>query len=152
MIKTISFVAIVIAVSLAACKSADNKVPEIASDMCNCFSATEKNISKSTKDLFVKAANDDDPQKVLQQELIKLDPEDQVVINQELMSLSELQDEKSEIGNCMKNVEKKYGNAYTRDKNKLGDKIVSELESKKGCDFTASIMKMGLKIDRKNTK
>ncbi|MEI9908938.1 MAG: hypothetical protein WDO71_04275 [Bacteroidota bacterium] len=147
--KPFSFFIIAIALSLVACKSADNKVPEIAADVCNCFSDIEKNFSKETKALLAKAANDSNPQKVLKEEIVKLDQEDQMAIGQELMSLGELGDEKSDMGRCMKGVEKKYGNNFTRDKKILGNKIVQELESKNGCGFTASIMKLGLKMENK---
>ncbi len=124
-------------------------MPEIAADVCNCFVNIEKNLSKETKLVFANAAKADNPSEKLQEEMAKLSKEDQVKVLSEMTFFNGMEDEKSPVGQCIKNVEKKYGYTYTKDKKKLGEKLVKELESKSGCDFTASIWKLGLKLSDK---
>ncbi|HEX7847829.1 MAG TPA: hypothetical protein VF476_18645 [Chitinophagaceae bacterium] len=142
------FPILAIAFLIASCKgSADKKVPEIAADYCKCFEKLEKEMSDESKKLFTAAGNAADPTKTLEEELLKLDEETQGKVGIELMSLGELEDESSEMGSCIKGVEKKYGKQYTLDEKKFANNIIKELEAKPGCSFTASLMKVGLKVE-----
>jgi hypothetical protein len=99
---------------------------------------------------MTKASNAADPQAVLKAELAGLDPEEQKAIGKEMMSLGEVEDENSELGHCIKSVEKKYGKVYTLNQVKFAEKIVKELETKSGCTVTAAIMRLGLKNKKKD--
>jgi type IV pilus biogenesis protein CpaD/CtpE len=132
-------------VLLAGCATADQKVPEIAADFCNCFSEIQSKMSAKTKDLILKAANSATPQATLSTELLSLPEEERFEISKELMVMADLGDETSSVGRCMKDVEKKYGDARTFNKKEFAEKVIKELESKQGCDFTAMLMKIGLK-------
>jgi hypothetical protein len=136
-------------IGLLSCNSADNKVPQIAADFCNCFASVEKDLSAGTIDVLTKASNADNPEQALQDEIKKLDEETQMKIGTEMMALGEVEDPKSELGRCIKDVEKKYGKAYTLNQKKFGEKIIKELEAKSGCKLTAAIMKLGLKMEDK---
>jgi hypothetical protein len=140
---------LLVTVVLFSCKTADNKVPQIAADFCNCFSKLEKDMSAESKKVFTTAAESVDPEKVLEEEITKLDEETQTKVATEFMALGELEDDNSEVGRCIKNVEKKYDNAYTLNQSKFLDKVIKELEQKPGCSFTASLMKLGKKVEEK---
>lgn len=141
----LSFMSLIV----ASCSTADKKVPQIAEDFCNCFSKMEKEMSAESKRIFKTAANASDPEQVLQDELLKLEGETQTQVNEEFMAFGELEDENSEVGRCMKSVEKKYDNSYTFNESKFMDKVIKELENKLGCDFTASLLKVGKKVEEK---
>lgn len=137
-----------VAMSVISCSTADQKVPQMAADFCNCFSKMERDLSESTKNIVAKASEAADPEKLLQNAVLAMNEEDQVAIASEMESFSEMDDENSEIGKCIKNVEKKYDNAYTFNQDKFAQKVIKELESKQGCGFTASLLKLGLKMEK----
>jgi hypothetical protein len=109
----------------------------------------EKNMSSKTKDILEKAANAVDPEATLKNEVEKLTPEDQMTVGTEMMTMGEMKDKTSKVGSCVNAVDEKYGNAKTYDKEKFMEKLVKELESKAGCNFTAIIMKMGMRLNEK---
>ncbi|HEY6504138.1 MAG TPA: hypothetical protein VIZ28_09205 [Chitinophagaceae bacterium] len=148
--KIVQLVPVAFVMLFSSCSSADNKVPQIAADFCNCFNKVEQDISASTVNVITKAANSVDPETALLDEVKNLDPEDQMKFEKEMEVISEVEDQKSELGRCIKDVEKKYGKAYTFNQKKFGEKIIRELESKSGCSLTAAIMKLGLKMDEKD--
>ncbi len=131
------------------CKSADKKADEIAADFCNCLSGLEKKLSAATKKIVADAAVAADPMKSIQDNMIALGEEEGKKIGEEMESVGEMEDENSETGRCIKNVEKKYKDAYTMNEEKTVQKIIKELEAKPGCSFTASLMKLGLKMKGK---
>jgi len=128
----------------ASCKSADNNADKIAKDFCNCFSDMEKNFSSDSKKIFIAAANAADPTASIQNDLMALEPEKQQKVAEELQGVGDIENPNSSVGRCMKDVEKKYDNAYSMNQSKTMKKIIEELD-KQGCDFTASLMKIGMK-------
>ena len=135
--------------SLVSCKSADKKADQIAADMCNCFKGMEAKLSNDTKKIVGNAANATDPEKSLKDDVIALGEEKGQKIGEEMQSLGDMENESSETGRCIKEVEKKYKNAYTLNEEKTAQKIIKELEGKPGCSFTASLLKLGLKMKGK---
>ena len=117
--------------------------------MCNCFKGMEANLSNETKKMVDNAANATDPEKSLKDDVISLGEEKAEQIGKEMEILGDMENESSETGRCIKDVEKKYKNVYTLDEEKTAQKIVKELESKAGCNFTASLLKLGLKMKGK---
>jgi outer membrane murein-binding lipoprotein Lpp len=134
---------------LAGCNSADQKIPEMASDFCNCFSGMQKNLSSKTKQIMQTAANSADPTRTIKDEVGKLDDEEKKTVGEEFASFGEIDNPDSKIGRCMADVEKKYGSAKTMNETKFLQKLIAELESKQGCDFTAALLKLGLKAKEK---
>jgi hypothetical protein len=134
---------------LVSCKSADKNAGNIAEDMCNCYKGLEAKMSDDTKKIVSNAANAADPEKSLQEDVMALGEEKALQIGQEMQSIGEIEDESSESGRCMKELEKKYKNAYSINESKTLQKIIKELEGRAGCGFTASLLKMGLKIKDK---
>ena len=137
------------ALILLSCKSADNKADAIAADMCDCYKGLEAKLSKDTKKIFTDAANAADPAKSIQEAVMELGEENGQRIGQEMESLGEMEDENSETGSCMKGLEKKYDKTYSFNEEKTLQKIIKELEGKPGCNFTASLLKLGLKMKGK---
>jgi len=134
---------------LFSCSSADKKIPEIATDFCNCFNKMEKSISQRTIDILINVSNADDPQASLKEEMDKLSPEEFKKVKAEISVLRLTDDDRSELGACIREAEKKYGKAYTTDQKKFGEKIIKELESRGDCKLTTAVWKFGLKVDNK---
>jgi hypothetical protein len=128
--------------------TSDNKIKQIATDMCDCFVKMDKNLSEKTKSIIATASNADNPETSLQSAMLALNEEEQTSIGTEMMALGELENPSSEVGGCIKAVEKKYDDTYTLNEKKDAEKIVKELESRSGCGFTASLLKLGLKMDK----
>lgn len=137
------------ALILLSCKSADKKADAIAADMCNCFKGLEANLSNDTKKIVDNAANAADPEKSLKDDVMALGAERGQQIGEEMSALGDMDNENSETGRCIKDVENKYKNAYTLDEKKTTQKIINELEGKAGCSFTASLLKLGLRMKDK---
>jgi polyhydroxyalkanoate synthesis regulator phasin len=144
--RKLSLALFIAALSLASCKSADNNAGAIASDFCECFRDIEKDMSSDTKRIVAKATEANNPTKSLQDDIVAMGEEKGQQIAQEMARMGELEDENSKVGRCIKDVEKKYKNAYSLNEEKTVRKILAELENKSGCSFTASLMKIGLKV------
>lgn len=138
-----------LAIILFACKSADNNITQIAGDFCNCFSNYEKSLSQSTKQILADASNAADPEKSLRDNVVKLGEEEGRKVSEEMSGLGDIENEGSEVGQCIKKVEKKYDNAYTFNEDETAQKLIKELEAMPGCGFTGSLIKVGLKMKEK---
>lgn len=124
------------------CNSADSKIPAMAADMCGCFDKLKSGISTEAAAVFDKVKNSPDPQKTLQEEIVKLKPEEA----QELAAtLSQMGNSGSEIGQCMQAIDKKYGAETTTDKKALLEKIASEMKKNNQCAVGAAIISIGAK-------
>ena len=134
---------------LAGCNSADKKIPEMASDFCNCFSSMEMNLNSKTKQIVEAAANSADPSKTMKDEAKKLDEEEKKTVGEEFASFAEIDNPDSKIGRCLADVDKKYGKPNAMNESKLIRKLITELESKKGCEFTVAVLKLSLKTREK---
>lgn len=134
---------------VASCKSADKNASKIASDYCDCLRKLDKSMSSETKKVISNAANSDDPSKSIQKDVMAMDEEKQLQIGKEMVGVGEMEDENSEVGSCIKRIEKKYGDAYTMNEEKFLKKLVAELEKDPGCGLTASLLKLGLKMKGK---
>jgi hypothetical protein len=117
--------------------------------ICNCFKGLEAKLSNETKKIVENAANATDPEKSLKDDVMALGEEKGQQIAEEMVSVGEIKNENSETGRCMKDLEKKYKNAYTMNEEKTMQKIIKELEGNPGCSFTASLLKLGLKMKGK---
>ena len=133
----------------SSCKSADkseNEIEKVASDYCDCFKGMEANLSAETKTIIKKAVNSDNPTMSAINDLNKLDKETDKKVEEEMKSFSIVDDPNSEIGRCIKKVERKYKNEYNTADEETARKVISELEKKSGCDITLYLLKGFLKI------
>ena len=142
---SVAFAAILL-VSIGACKTADKKAPEIAADFGNCFKDIEKNLGEDVKKMVADAAMSADPEKFMEEAMLNIDEERALEIGKEMVMLGELEDANSKVGRCIKDVEAKYKNVYSFNQEKTANKIIAELEGKPGCGFTASLMKLGIRM------
>jgi len=140
---------IMVTLIVTSCKSADKNAGKIASDYCDCLRKLDKSMSSETKKIISNAANSDDPTKSIQSDVMGMDEEKQLQIGKEMVAVGDMEDEKSEIGSCIKRIEKKYDNAYTMNEEKFLKKLIKELEADPGCGLTASLLKLGLKMKDK---
>lgn len=144
-VKWIAFVAIV----FSACKqgSADKKVPELASDMCGCFTKFEASLSPDAKSLMKEVSVSADPQKDMIAGMSKLKPEDAMEFGKKMSSIA---DRNSEVYKCMEAFDKKHGSETTTDKKALTEKLLSEMQGRTNCPTGAAIINLSLAKD-KNT-
>ncbi|MBL7740420.1 MAG: hypothetical protein JNK14_14480 [Chitinophagaceae bacterium] len=145
--KNAPLLAVLFVIGISSCKTADDQVPQIAADFCNCISTLEKGMSKATIDIISQAAEAADPEQAMEKAMEGMSEENKMKVAMEMVAMSKLDDASSEAGRCMKDIEKKYEKSYTFNEKKFNEKIIKELESKNGCSLTAAIMKLGLKVN-----
>jgi hypothetical protein len=128
------------------CKSkADEKMPELAGDICNCMSMLDKELSAETRDLIVKASNAADPTAELQKLVMALPDDKKMSIGTEMMKMGELEDKNSPVGQCMKKLEEKYDDVKTMDSDKTVMRKVVKAIEQKNCPLALAIMKLGMR-------
>jgi hypothetical protein len=132
---------------LAGCETADQKIPAMATDYCNCFSDLEKSLNSKTKAIMQKAANAADPDLAMKEEVDKLSDEDKKSVSNDVTTIGEMQDETAEAGSCMARLHKKYDKDGTFNANKFYKKLIKELESKTGCSFAATLVRIEMRIN-----
>jgi hypothetical protein len=133
----------------SSCETGDKKIPEIATDFCNCFYDLEKKLSTTTKGIWQKAANAANPKSTMKIEMDKLNAPDKEKVKREILLINESEDKDSEVGRCMEAIGEKYNNARRLDETEFYQKLIKELESKTGCKFTAAAMKLGMGLKQK---
>lgn len=144
--RKVLFILPLVVLLLVGCTTADEKIPEIATDYCNCFSDVEKSLSSKTKEIMKIAVEAPDPEKVVEKEMEKLSEEERTKIGAEMSAIYSMGNKDSKVGKCVADVDKKYEKARTYNKEKFQDKLLKELESRPGCSFTAMMMKAVLSI------
>jgi hypothetical protein len=132
------------ALVLTSCKTADQKVPEIAAAYCDCFASMRSTMSADAQNLIIEAANTADPQETLKKNLMALPADKMTTVATELSALSDI--ETSETGKCLNRADEKYKNEKTMDKKKFMQKLIKELSSKENCKLTGAFMKIGEKM------
>ena len=76
---------------------------KIVTDVCDCISKMEDELSAKSKKIFVDASKTSDPQSSIQQQLMAMEPEERMEIAEDFRSF-----ENSPAQNCFKDLEKKY--------------------------------------------
>ncbi len=141
---------IAIALFMTSCKPADKKIDEkadtIAADYCDCLKNMEAKLSEDTKRIINNAAKSDDPSKSIENDVMKMGVEKGAAIGEEMEAVGDMEDPNSETGRCINKLDEKYKDMYTMNEDKTIKKIIVELDGKQGCDFTASLLKLGLKM------
>jgi hypothetical protein len=130
-------------VFLAACSSgsADKKVPELANEMCDCFTNFQKDLSPEAMDLLKKVATSASPQADLSAGIGKLKPEDAVAFSKKFASIGE---KGSDVFACMEAFDKKHGKETTKDKKGLTEKLLKEMQTNTNCPVGATVVNLGL--------
>ncbi len=124
-----------------ACRSAESKTQDIATDMCGCFNLLKKSLPAEGIIVFEKAAASTTAQETFTKEMKSIPVEIAQKVNEALLSTAKTG---SPISNCLKEIDKKYKTTIT-DQQKMAQKLVDELKEKKGCEIMLALMRMNLK-------
>jgi Sec-independent protein translocase protein TatA len=141
--KTLPFFLIAtIVVSLTACSgSADKKVPELADEMCDCFTNFQKTISADAKDLMKAVSVATDAQSEMMQGISKLKPEDTAAFGEKLKAVGT---RGSDVYACMEAFDKKHSKETTKDEESLTEKLLAEMQKNANCPVGAAIVNLSL--------
>lgn len=134
-----------LALVIASCSSVDKKVPEIATEICNCFSSLDKQMSPDLKAIFIKAGAADKPQEALGDELLSQEPAKRDSLMKELQTLIIIGDPSSELNKCMNDFKKRYSGGKTKNRDKFYANLFAELEGKPGCQLALAAFKISYK-------
>lgn len=134
---------------IASCDTVDKKVPEITTDICNCFSPLDKQMSADLKAIFIKAGNAEKPTETLSSELELLPPGKRDTVLKEMQILMVIGDPSSEINQCMAGFKKKYGGGKTKDRDKFYENLFAEMKNRSGCELALAAMKLSYKETKK---
>ena len=120
------------------CKSgsADSKVPELANEMCDCFTTFQKLFDSESASLLKEVSSSTDPKTVFQEGIRKMTPEKADFFTRQIQSLG---DKSSAVYTCLADFDKKHGKETTKSKNELKKKLLAELQKKGNC-YTAAAM------------
>lgn len=145
MMNSIKLMAVTLigSVGIASCGagSADKKVPELATEMCNCFTGFQKGLSADGLEVLKAVAVAKDPQAEMKTGMGKLKPEDAIEFAKKIQSLG---DKGSEVYACMEAFDKKHGKETTKNKTTLTKNLLAEMKAKGDCPVGAAIINLSL--------
>lgn len=121
--------------------SADKKVPELANEMCDCFTGFQKDLSPDVIALLKKVSVSANPRQEMQEELAKLKPEE---ANAFIEKFKQISDRTSEVNKCMQEFDKKHAKETTKDKKGLTEKLLKEMQANGNCPAGAAMVNIGL--------
>jgi hypothetical protein len=128
---------------LYSCKpgSADNKVPELANEMCDCFSTFQKRFDRESVELLKLVSISEDPKTVLQDGIKKMTPEKAEFFTRQIQSLG---DKSSSVYSCMEAFDKKHGKETTKSKSGLKNNLLTALQQKGDCYTSAAMVNLDI--------
>lgn len=139
----LQFATLAIAFVFAACSgSADKKVPELANEMCDCFTKFQQTISTDAKELMKAVSLSDNAQSEMMKGISKLKPEDATDFGEKLRSVGT---KGSDVYTCMEEFDKKHSKETTKDKEALTEKLLTEMRKNNNCPVGAAIVNLSLK-------
>lgn len=119
-----------------------------AKGMCGCISEKMDELSSTTKRIITKAADSDNPQATLKNELMNIDDEaEKQKVASEFQKFGTAVQE-TEFTNCAKKVQKKYN----IDESSKSDekKLMQAVEENGDCDILSALYKIGTKTQGNN--
>lgn len=119
--------------------SADKKIPELANEMCYCFTKFEQSLSPEGKKLMKAVSVSANPQTEMMTEMSMLKPEDAAAFAEKLKSIGT---KGSEVYACMEAFDKKHGKETTTDKGALTEKLLTEMQRNTNCPVGAAIVNL----------
>lgn len=128
---------------LSSCKSgsADKKVPELASEMCGCFTNFQKELSPDIIALLKNVAASANPQQELMSGMTGLNPGDAAAFGKKFASIGS---SGSDVFECMQAFDKKHGKETTKDKKALAARMLSQMLADANCPVGAAVVNLGL--------
>jgi hypothetical protein len=141
--KSVLYFAIPVCLSvLVACSgSADKKVPQLANEMCDCFTNFQKGLSPEVVDLLKKVSLSSTPQEEITAGISKLSPEDGASFAEKFKSIG---DKGSEVNICLENFDKHHSKETTKDKKALTQKMLKIMQENSSCPVGAAVVNLGL--------
>ncbi len=139
--KLIISIGIVLFLSACSTGSADKKVPELAAEMCDCFTNFQKDLSPDAMALLKKVATSASPQTELTTGIGKLKTEDALVFSQKFSAIGT---KGSEVFNCLQTFDKKHEKETTKDKKGLTEKMLKEMQTNTNCPVGATVINLSL--------
>lgn len=134
--------ATILLILLSSCSgSADKKVPELANEMCDCFTNFQKSLSADGVALLKAVSVAADPQGEMTAGMGKLKPEDGIDFAKKIQSLG---DKTSQVYACMEAFDKKHGKETTKNKTTLTENLLKEMQAKGDCPVGAAITNLSL--------
>ena len=131
-----------ILVSFSACSgSADKKVPELANEMCDCFTEFQQALSPEGKDLMKAVSIAANPQTELMTGMSKIKPADAVSFAEKIKSIGT---KGSDVYTCMEAFDKKHGKETTKDRGALTERLLTEMQLQGNCPVGAAIVNLSL--------
>lgn len=121
--------------------SADKKVPELADEMCDCFTGFQKDLSPGIISLLKQVSVSANPRQEMQEGLAKLKPEEAQSFIEKFKQIS---DRNSEVNKCMQAFDKKHAKETTKDKKGLTEKLLKEMQGNNNCPAGAAVVNIGL--------
>jgi hypothetical protein len=138
----LNFMTLAIAFVFTACSgSADNKVPELANEMCDCFTKFQQDLSPEGRDLMKAVSTSATPQAELTAGMSKLKPEDIISFAEKLRSIGE---KGSAVFTCMQEFDKRHEKETTKDRTALTEKLLTEMKAQGDCPVGAAIVNLSL--------
>lgn len=121
--------------------SADKKVPELANEMCDCFTKFQQDLSPEAMALMKTVSASASPQADMMAGMSKLKPEDATAFAAKMQSIAT---KGSDVFSCMEAFDKKHGKETTKDKKALTEKLLKEMRSNVNCPVGAAIVNLSV--------
>lgn len=123
----------------APASDAGNREEEATAEMCTCINSALANMSINIKKIIVKAGNSQDPQAVLEQELMKIsNPQEQQRVAAEFQQFQN----DTQLQQCSDRIRIKYN---LDDKDEAAQqKIMKAAAANKDCEVVYALMKIGM--------
>lgn len=142
--KTVAFSLLIISsIFFSACAgTADKKVPQLANELCGCFTKFQETISADAKGMMKAVAESSSPQSEMLKGMSKLKPEDATDFGEKLRSVGT---PGSTVYTCMEEFDKKHSKETTKDKQALTEQLLAEMLKNNNCPIGAAIINLSLK-------
>lgn len=139
----VSVISAVFVLTSSGCSSgsADKKVPELANEMCDCFSSFQQTLSPAGKELMKAVSVSANPQQEMIDGMRKMSPEEATAFAKQLASVG---DRNTALFKCLEAFDQKHGKETTRDKKELTQKLLAEMQRNANCPTGAAVVNMNL--------
>lgn len=115
-----------------------------SNDMCDCVKKSTNMVSDECKSAMIEGVKSGKSMDEVMASIVKDNPE------QLLKDASILMEAGPKIEKCMKSLEKKYENIYSKEsETEILERMIKTLEKNKSCEWTYSLIKIGMQAEKK---
>ena len=115
-----------------------------SNDMCDCVNKSTNMVSDECKSAMIEGVKSGKSMDEVMASIVKDNPE------QLLKDASILMEAGPKIEKCMKSLEKKYENIYSKEsETEILERMIKTLEKNKSCEWTYSLIKIGMQAEKK---